>query len=72
MDPFLDKFLPVVYRQKNKKIDDSHYCKYNNQGLEMFTSSLYIAGLIALLFVSPMTARKYGRKASIINGVSVF
>ena len=38
-----------------------------NQGLDMFTSSLYIAGLVALMFVSPMT-RNHGQKASIISG----
>lgn len=67
MDPFLEKFFPVVYRKKHQNSHDSDYCKYNNQGLAMFTSSLYIAGLVASLFASPMT-RKYGRKASIISG----
>jgi len=67
MDPFLKKFFPVVYRKKNQNSHDSDYCKYNNQGLAMFTSSLYIAGLVASLFASPLT-RKYGRKASIIGG----
>ena len=38
-----------------------------NQGLDMFTSSLYIAGLVALMFASPMM-RNHGQKASIING----
>jgi MFS family permease len=67
MDPFLKKFFPVVYRKKNQNSHDSDYCKYNNQGLAMFTSSLYIAGLVASLFASPLT-RKYGRRASIIGG----
>lgn len=67
MDPFLEKFFPVVYRKKHENTDESDYCKYNNQGLAMFTSSLYIAGLVASLFASPMT-RKYGRRASIISG----
>ena len=41
-----------------------------NQGLDMFTSSLYIAGLVALMFASPMT-RNHGQKASIISeGIS--
>jgi len=67
MDPFLEKFFPVVYRKKHQNSHESDYCKYNNQGLAMFTSSLYIAGLVASLFASPLT-RKYGRKASIIGG----
>ena len=33
----------------------------------MFTLSLYIAGLVALMFASPM-ARNHGQKASIISG----
>jgi len=68
MDPFLEKFFPAVYSRKHNKISqDSHYCKYNNQGLVLFTSSLYVAGLVASLFASHVT-RRYGRKASIISG----
>jgi MFS family permease len=67
MDPFLEKFFPVVYRKKHQNSLDSDYCKYNNQGLAMFTSSLYIAGLVASLF-SSLTTRKCGRKANIISG----
>ena len=41
-----------------------------NQGMDMFTSSLYIAGLVALIFASPMT-RNHGKKADIISeGIS--
>lgn len=66
MDPFLRKFFPVVYRKKNLK-SQNNYCKYDNQGLAAFTSSLYLAGLLASLVASPVT-RKYGRRASIICG----
>ncbi|XP_019701270.1 sugar transport protein 7 isoform X2 [Elaeis guineensis] len=66
MDPFLEKFFPVVYRKKNSK-SQNNYCKYNNQGLAAFTSSLYLAGLLASFVASPVT-RKYGRRASIICG----
>ena len=73
MDPFLQKFFPAVYHRKYYGDDDhdSDYCKYNNQGLAMFTSSLYVAGLVASLFASSMT-RKYGRKATIISGGTSF
>ncbi|CAN6459770.1 unnamed protein product [Victoria cruziana] len=67
MDPFLEKFFPVVYRKKNYRSKNGNYCKYNNQGLSAFTSSLYLAGLIASLAASPVT-RKYGRRASIVCG----
>ena len=42
-----------------------------NQGLDMFTSSLYIVGLVALMFVSPMT-RNHGKKTSINSGGIIF
>jgi len=66
MDDFLKEFFPAVYRQK-LHAHENNYCKYDNQGLAAFTSSLYIAGLIASLMASPVT-RKYGRRASIIGG----
>ena len=68
MDPFLEKFFLAGYlRKHHKKFEGSDYCKYNNQGLVVFTSSLYVAGLVASLFASHVT-RTYGRKASIIIG----
>lgn len=66
MDPFLEKFFPAVYRNKNYN-PKNNYCKYDNQGLSAFTSSLYLAGLVASLGASPVT-RKYGRRVSIICG----
>ncbi|KAF8365025.1 hypothetical protein HHK36_021323 [Tetracentron sinense] len=66
MDVFLEKFFPVVYRKK-KHVHENNYCKYNNQGLAAFTSSLYLAGLVASLVASPVT-RKCGRRVSIICG----
>lgn len=66
MDPFLEKFFPVVYRKKNLQ-SQNNYCKYDNQGLAAFTSSLYLAGLVASIVASPVT-RKYGRRASIVCG----
>ncbi|XP_061348179.1 sugar transport protein 7-like isoform X1 [Gastrolobium bilobum] len=66
MDDFLQDFFPSVYRHK-MHARENNYCKYDNQGLAAFTSSLYIAGLFASLMASPVT-RKYGRRASIIGG----
>ncbi|OMO98204.1 Sugar/inositol transporter [Corchorus olitorius] len=71
MDPFLEKFFPDVYQRMkgNKKI--SNYCKFDSQVLTLFTSSLYIAGLIASIFASPVT-RVFGRKASmLVAGLAV-
>ncbi|KAK4391497.1 Sugar transport protein 7 [Sesamum angolense] len=66
MDEFLSKFFHTVYVNKGRA-QENNYCKYNNQGLAAFTSSLYIAGLAASLVASPVT-RKHGRRASIICG----
>lgn len=68
MDDFLKKFFPVVYRHKNGPVSgNSHYCKYDNQGLVTFTSSLYLAALIAS-FVASQVTKFYGRKLSILIG----
>lgn len=66
MDGFLRHFFPGVYKKK-KHAHENNYCKFNDQGLAAFTSSLYIAGLVASLCASPIT-RNYGRRISIICG----
>ena len=71
MDPFLKKFFPDVYQRMKGKKKISNYCKFDSQVLTLFTSSLYIAGLIASLFASPVT-RAFGRKASmLVSGFAV-
>ena len=66
MDDFLKKFFPVVYHRKIKEgLDTSNYCKYDNQGLQLFTSSLYLAGLTATFFAS-YTTRKLGRRPTML------
>ncbi|THU59244.1 hypothetical protein C4D60_Mb07t00100 [Musa balbisiana] len=64
MDDFLIKFFPKVYRRKTES-KDSNYCKYDNQGLQLFTSSLYLAGLTATFFAS-YTTRNLGRKHTML------
>ena len=71
MDPFLKKFFPNVYRRMKEDTKISNYCKFDSQLLTLFTSSLYIAGLISSFFASPVT-RAFGRKASmLVAGVAV-
>lgn len=65
MSHFLKKFFPVVYRKSLDPTIDSNYCKYDNQGLQLFTSSLYLAGLIATFFAS-YTTRRLGRKPTML------
>ena len=71
MEPFLKKFFPKVYRKMKADTGISNYCKFDSQLLTLFTSSLYIAGLIASFFASPLT-RAFGRKASILVGGAAF
>ncbi|KAJ8747468.1 hypothetical protein K2173_008765 [Erythroxylum novogranatense] len=67
MDDFLKDFFPKVYRRKQKHLHETDYCKYDNQLLTLFTSSLYFAALVSTFGASHVT-RKKGRKASIIVG----
>ena len=46
---------------------NSAYCKYDNQGLQLFTSSLFLAGAFASLIAS-YTTRAWGRKRSMLIG----
>lgn len=65
MDPFLKKFFPVVHRRTKDPNINSNYCKYDNQGLQLFTSSLYLAGLTSTFFAS-YTTRRLGRRLTML------
>lgn len=71
MDPFLKKFFPEVYTKMKQDTKISNYCKFDSQVLTSFTSSLYIAGLVASCFASSVT-RVYGRRPSILLGGAAF
>jgi MFS family permease len=71
MVPFLEKFFPDVYTKMKQDNKISNYCKFDSQLLTTFTSSLYIAGLIASFFASSIT-RAFGRKPSILVGGAAF
>ncbi|VAH18160.1 unnamed protein product [Triticum turgidum subsp. durum] len=70
MDSFLKTFFPEVYSHKQDS-NVSNYCQFDSELLTVFTSSLYIAGLIATLFASCVT-RRFGRRASMLIGGTVF
>ncbi|KAK7406176.1 hypothetical protein VNO78_07796 [Psophocarpus tetragonolobus] len=56
MDSFLKKFFPDVYKkEQNIKPSDNQYCKFDSQTLTLFTSSLYLAALVASLGASTVT-----------------
>ncbi|KAJ1693375.1 hypothetical protein LUZ63_010073 [Rhynchospora breviuscula] len=67
MDDFLEKFFPSVFRRKlmYDNNNGSAYCLFNSQTLQVFTSSLYLAGIIATFFASH-TTRHLGRKLTMV------
>ncbi|KAL3524135.1 hypothetical protein ACH5RR_016969 [Cinchona calisaya] len=71
MDNFLKKFFPEVSKKLKEDSKTSNYCKFNSLLLTFFTSSLYMAGLVASLCASPIT-RAFGRKSSILLGGAAF
>ncbi|KAK1303801.1 Sugar transport protein 1 [Acorus calamus] len=71
MRPFLHKFFPSVERKMDADKSVNQYCKFDSVKLTLFTSSLYLAALIASFFASTVT-RKFGRKISMLFGGFVF
>ncbi|KAL5728406.1 Hexose carrier protein hex6 [Ranunculus cassubicifolius] len=71
MEPFLRRFFPEVYTRMKNNNKISNYCKFDSHLLTSFTSSLYIAGLVACIIASPVT-RSFGRKTSIMVGCVSF
>ncbi|PKI76762.1 sugar transport protein 10-like [Punica granatum] len=73
MDDFLEKFFPSVYHKSKDGTarDKNEYCKYDNHLLTLFTSSLYLAALVASFFASAIT-RASGRKVSMFIGGLAF
>ncbi|KAL6639076.1 hypothetical protein ACP70R_022806 [Stipagrostis hirtigluma subsp. patula] len=69
MDDFLVKFFPVVYARKHRA-KENNYCKFDDQRLQLFTSSLYLAALAASFVASRMCTR-LGRKRT-MQAASVF
>lgn len=70
MDDFLIKFFPAVYERKLHAKEDN-YCKYNNQYLQHFTSSLYLAALVSS-FAASKVCSKFGRKPTILIASTFF
>lgn len=71
MDDFLKRFFPKVYGRKQHHLHETDYCKYDNQLLTLFTSSLYFAGLVST-FGASFTTRNFGRRISILIGAFSF
>uniref|UniRef100_A0A7N2MEG1 Major facilitator superfamily (MFS) profile domain-containing protein n=1 Tax=Quercus lobata TaxID=97700 RepID=A0A7N2MEG1_QUELO len=71
MAPFLQKFFPLVYHKEALDKSTNQYCKFDSVTLTMFTSSLYLAALVASFGASWVT-KKLGRKISLLVGGLVF
>ncbi|KAM3343830.1 sugar carrier protein C-like [Capsicum galapagoense] len=71
MPPFLKKFFPDVYAKTTHSVSTNQYCKFNSPTLTLFTSSLYLAALVASWSASRIT-RLMGRKLSMLFGGGLF
>ncbi|GLU23109.1 hypothetical protein SLE2022_391380 [Rubroshorea leprosula] len=71
MPSFLKKFFPSVYEKQQENKSTNQYCQYDSEKLTLFTSSLYLAALLASLVASTVT-RKFGRKLSMLFGGLLF
>jgi MFS family permease len=70
MESFLEEFFPGVLRRMAAARRDQ-YCVYDSHVLTAFTSSLYLAGLVASLAASRVT-RAVGRQAVMLAGGAFF
>jgi hypothetical protein len=70
MESFLAEFFPGVLRRMAAARRDQ-YCVYDSHVLTAFTSSLYLAGLVASLAASRVT-RAVGRQAVMLAGGAFF
>ncbi|GAB2217634.1 hypothetical protein Drorol1_Dr00000836 [Drosera rotundifolia] len=64
MDDFLIKFFPNIYKRK-LRAHENNYCKFDDQRLQLFTSSLYLSALVSSFLASKVCSSK-GRKPTIL------
>lgn len=75
MLPFQKKFFPAVYEHSvvgsgGSQTSNTAYCKYDDQILQLFVSSLYLAAAF-FAQAANITTRKYGRKVSmLVSGIA--
>ncbi|CAL5076437.1 unnamed protein product [Urochloa decumbens] len=70
MESFLGKFFPKVLTA-TKNAQRNIYCKYDNQSLTVFTSSLLITAALSSLIASHVT-RRVGRQGIMLIGSTLF
>ncbi|GJP37541.1 hypothetical protein CLOM_g21939 [Closterium sp. NIES-68] len=66
MDGFLEAFFPAVLENK-QSARESSWCKFDSQLLQLFTSSLFLAGIVGGLIASFTTSR-FGRVRTMLVG----
>ncbi|KFM26855.1 H(+)/hexose cotransporter 2 [Auxenochlorella protothecoides] len=72
MASFQEKFFPEIYERTQLGVSDtSPYCKYDNQVLQTFTSTMFLAGMFSSL-VAATVCRKYGRKPTMFLAACLF
>ena len=71
MESFLRKFFPEVSSRTKMSAGHDAYCRYDDQLLTAFTSSLYIAAMLSSLVASRVT-RTAGRQAVMLAGGVLF
>lgn len=68
----LQKFFPQVYRREEAANSSTNqYCKFDDRMLQLFTSSLYLAALVASLGAAAVTKR-FGRRISMMMAGVIF
>ncbi|XP_070056173.1 sugar transport protein 5 isoform X2 [Nicotiana tomentosiformis] len=73
MRPFLEKFFPSILKKAaSAGAETNVYCVYDSEVLTAFTSSLYIAGLVASLVAGRLTAAIGRRNIMVVGGCTFF
>jgi len=72
MPSFLETFFPSVAKQAAEAKNTNMYCMYDSHALTLFTSSLYIAGLVASPVASRLIATTGRKKVMLLGGCIFF
>lgn len=67
---FQEMFFPEML-ETHGNADTDPFCKYNDHILQLFTSCLFLAGMVAAMYGS-YTCKRYGRKATMMAGGACF
>ncbi|XP_015073101.1 sugar transport protein 5-like [Solanum pennellii] len=73
MRPFLEKFFPSILKKAaSGGAETNVYCVFDSELLTAFTSSLYIAGLVASLAAGRLTTAIGRRNIMVVGGCTFF